>query len=332
MLISPKAAASVAALALLCCAGWRVPTAEAQQAQVAMGDYDALLSDQPAEETHWTIVPPQPPLDNPMAPPAEGPMASPADLAPTYDPEVQIAAAFCPTGGCCPEPCRACRQARLTGWSVIGGISSATVGHSNTSFTYAEESQLTGGQLKIAHESSRGGGYRVAFRSWDDEISIQGSAAPHLSSQANVTFSTFDFDLYQRVWVGDTSLVLGAGVRAAHQEVDFLNGSNPGFGGGGLSAFLEFRRSLYRSELSEVSVLGYGRYSQMLGTFEETTPGFQPTAAMGIAETGLGLEYRRRLGRGDLILQYMADAQLWSSSNLGDHALLGDSFMVGYQW
>lgn len=246
----------------------------------------------------------------------------------------------CPSEGHCGVPCVACRQAQFTGWSAAVDLmifqpiyagGDLTIVHPDGG---SESSDVSvGPRVTLRHEHANGGGLEARFSGIAyEELLIRDSTAyyPTISETELRTFQ-FDFDLTQRFWIGDSSVVMGVGPRAASLSMKF--GDDPerstNTGGVGVSAMLD--RPFYRSSLSTLALIGFGRASLMGGNVQiDDTKVADGT--MSILEAGFGAELRRKAGRGDFVGRIMMESQWWESNMMAPIYFDGPTVRLGYQW
>jgi hypothetical protein len=246
----------------------------------------------------------------------------------------------CPSEGHCGVPCVACRQAQFTGWSAAVDLmifqpiyagGDMTIVHPDGG---SESSDVSvGPRVMLRHEHAHGGGLEARFSGIAYEELLIRDSAPYYPTISETELRTFqfDFDLTQRFWIGDSSVVMGVGPRAASLSMKI--GDDPELstntGGVGVSAMLD--RPFYRSSLSTLSLIGFGRASLMGGNIQidDTTAA---DGTMSILEAGFGVELRRKAGRGDFVGRIMMESQWWESNMMAPIYFDGPTVRLGYQW
>ncbi|WP_146441860.1 hypothetical protein [Botrimarina colliarenosi] len=243
----------------------------------------------------------------------------------------------CPTEGHCQTPCVACRQAQYVGWSLNVDLLVFEPYYADASSTLVHDDDATEGtlglRLTFGHENSSGGGMEFRFSGTDfDELGILDSGAPNTLQPGEIQTFQFDFDLTQRIWIGDSSIVFGVGPRAASLMHRF--GADPevraNAGGLGLSATLY--RPFWRSEKCQFAAIGFGRGSLMGGEIVNADDQLLADGTLSVLEAGFGLEMRRQWGRGDFVGRLLFESQWWESNLMQPIYFDGLSFRLGYQW
>lgn len=243
----------------------------------------------------------------------------------------------CPTEGCCGAPCPACRQARFHGWSVFAEVISRDPAFAGGTLTLSDSDDhaAAGPRITFGYEGRNGGGVEFRFSGVAfDELGVFGLAPSpgDLPVPSEMRVFQFDTDFYQRLWIGDTSLVVSAGLRGA--ELGFQIGSAAeevtnafGLGGG-----LALNRPLHRTDRSSLAWIAHGRFSALAGDIESPEDTRYADGTLSILEAGLGLECRNRWGRGDFVTRGLLEYQHWDSNMMTPVSFAGASFGVGYQW
>jgi len=246
----------------------------------------------------------------------------------------------CPSGGHCGVPCAACRQAQFTGWAAAVDlmIFQPIYAGGNLSIVHpdggSESSDVSvGPRVMLRHEHAHGGGLEARFSGIAyDELLVR-DVTPNTPTISQTELETFQFDLdiTQRFWIGDSSVVMGVGPRAASLGMKIGNGPerSTNTGGVGVSAMLD--RPFYRSSVTTLALIGFGRASLMGGNvqLEGTTVA---DGTMSIFEAGFGAELRRKAGRGDFVGRIMVESQWWESNMMSPVYFDGPTVRLGYQW
>lgn len=241
----------------------------------------------------------------------------------------------CPSEGRCATPCVACRQARFTGWSVAADtlIYEPYWAWGTLTRAYDSEDASVGVRLTIGHESRQGSGVELRVGGVRfDNLPFAEIGAPDAIVPGSFEMFQLDVDFSQRVWVGDSSIVVGVGPRAA--TLTHQLGADPEFrlraGGVGLSAALH--RPIWRSDRMLVAVVGHGRASILGGDYVTDADEWVADSTLSIFEAGFGLELRRACGGGDFLGRLAFEPQWWEGSALQPIYLDGLKLGLGYQW
>ncbi|QDV72840.1 hypothetical protein K2D_10040 [Planctomycetes bacterium K2D] len=243
----------------------------------------------------------------------------------------------CPTEGHCDTPCVACRQSQFTGWSAAVDLliyEPYWAGGTRTFYHDGDTDAAAGVRLTVGHESSHGGGMelRVGGVDFNDLEYVETATSPNQLGLANLTTFQFDFDLTQRVWIGDSSIVLGVGPRAGMLNYQFGIDPEMQLNAGGLGLAATLHRPFWRSPKTQFAAVGFGRGSIMGGNVENAAGQQVADGTLSILEAGFGLEMRRQCWGGDLVGRIMYESQWWDSNLMSKVYLDGLSLRVGYQW
>lgn len=243
----------------------------------------------------------------------------------------------CPTEGHCATPCIACRQAQFTGWSVAVDVLLAEPIWATGDLTLVnvedDGNGAAGVRFTIGHESPSGSGIEARFGGIGfNDLSMVDIDQPNTVEPGEIRTFQFDFDLTQRIWIGDSSIVLGVGPRAAGLRYDFgpLPERRLVTGGLGLSATLH--RPIWRSPKTQFAVVGFGRASIQGGELQDELDRFIADGTLSILEAGFGLEMRRECGYGDFVGRVMFEPQWWESNVMNPIYIDGLALRLGYQW
>jgi hypothetical protein len=146
------------------------------------------------------------------------------------------------------------------------------------------------------------------------------------ADQVDLSASTFSVDIYKRLFIEDTEVVLGAGPAGSGLGFQLSNESESRFVGGGLTAFAEVWQPLWQFTKFDLGFAGRGRLSLLAGNWRDDT-GFVIAATnddrMNVLEFAWGLELRRRFGAcQDMywFLLVLAEHQHWHSAWMTDFA------------
>lgn len=251
---------------------------------------------------------------------------------PTIEQAFQPTSYVCPTGGRCGSPCRACRQARLTGWTAAVELSALSPRIPMNDFRVDQDEAVAGVGVVFGREGHRGGGIRAKVWGIDsDDLRLRNNVNPTIVTAADFRAIQVDVDFYQRMWIGDTSLLVGVGPRAA--GLRFGSPSAPTIlAGAGAGVTAELRRAFYRTQSTEIALVGSGELSMLTGELEDGPTQLLHDASITIGEAAFGVESRHQWGRGDLVFRYLFETQVWNATAFDEVGLIGSRFQFGYQW
>jgi hypothetical protein len=185
----------------------------------------------------------------------------------------------------------------------------------------------------VGWESYEGTGFRV--RGWFYGVDTQAVAASTLTPfDLEISAASLDIDFYKRLQVDATSLVLGAGSRAAGTSLQLPDGSENSWGGGGLSAFADIYHPFRTTPHSEWGWTGGARLSYLTGEIEFAgdDPYSEADSIVHIGEAHLGIQYRRHFERSDFVFQVQAERAAWQSNVMNDIAFATTNFRFGWEW
>lgn len=174
---------------------------------------------------------------------------------------------------------------------------------------------------------------------------------------------SLDIDFYKRFGAGQTSLVLGAGIKSAAIQYERPAFSEDIIAGAGVGLLGELRHVFYQNDHSEVALVGSGRVGFLIGeSRNETTPtsvsispsvislpstllSLPPTIQqqsstsiterhtdMTLSEAALGLEWKRDLGWSVLTMRGQYEAQFWNTDGSNDLSFNGGVVRAGLSW
>jgi hypothetical protein len=152
--------------------------------------------------------------------------------------------------------------------------------------------------------------------------------------------TTISLDFSKRLFIEETELLLGAGPAGGALSFQLSNNDESKFAGGGISVFAEVWYPLLRFERVDVGSVARGRFSLLLGEWEDDTGFVIPSTDddnMSVAELAWGLELRRRFGfRHDKhwYLAILVEHQNWDSALMTQFTassvgFTGTSFAIG---
>jgi hypothetical protein len=244
---------------------------------------------------------------------------------------------FASVGGPPGESPYLCGSPRSGDWTFGAEVGPSDLHLAGPFFGHFDHSGVTF-DFGLGYEWATGYGIRGEFWGF-------GQDANDARDDTEVGAATFDIDLYKRIFVDYTELVVGAGSRAA--DLDFRQTSDnthSEFTGGGIDVFGEWYHPLYIGPVYEFAFVGLGRMSLVEGDWRDKTGGaLVPDTnhdMLTIFEASFGLELRRRFG--ELHDKYwyisvMPDIQQWQSqwmtANVGSSAgFTGTNFNFGLAW
>jgi hypothetical protein len=243
----------------------------------------------------------------------------------------------CPNEGHCELPCVACRQSQFTGWSAAVDLliyEPYWAAGTRTIYHDGDADGAAGVRLTVGHESAHGGGFelRAGGINFDGLEYVETATLPNQLLLADLTTFQFDFDLTQRVWIGDSSIVLGVGPRAGMLNYQFGPDPERQLNAGGLGLSATLHRPFWRSAKTQFAAVGFGRGSMMGGNVENSVGQQIADGTLSILEAGFGLEMRRQCWGGDFIGRVMYESQWWDSNLMSQIYFDGLSLRAGYQW
>lgn len=127
-------------------------------------------------------------------------------------------------------------------------------------------------------------------------------------------------------------MATGVGFKAASQasELGLLEDTVTA---AGVGCFSEMRHVLYAAEESELAFVGDGRVSLLTGEWERRgTSRLDRETDLLLSEAALGMEWKRTLGRGVLMLRAQYEAQLWDNDVTSDIVFNGGALRAGFHW
>ena len=194
-----------------------------------------------------------------------------------------------------------------------------------------------GPRLFLGRESYRGFGWRTSF--WwidtDSEALIAGGDPVVLRPFVlNLRASRFDLDFYRRFSSENGSLLFGTGITAAGLRFKFDDVLAITEAGGGVSVFAEGRHRFYNSESIAWSVLSRGRWSYLIGEWEDvgTNALIRGDSNINIAEAELALEITKKFDACNFIASYGIEVQAWDTTFFEKTSFLGSTVRLGINW
>jgi hypothetical protein len=193
-----------------------------------------------------------------------------------------------------------------------------------------------GFRLNLGYEDETGIGVRLRF--WGVGV----DASPP-ADDVELSAGAFDLDLYKRLYIDDTELVLGAGPTGRALEFTLSDDSSSEFSASGISLFAELYYPILRFTKTDVGFVGRGRWSFVEGDWRDTTGLVIPPTdhdTMSIVEAAWGLELRRRFGRCEdhfWTLGLLTEYQRWDSQWMGEFldssvGFTGANIYFGFNW
>lgn len=183
--------------------------------------------------------------------------------------------------------------------------------------------------------------------------------------QINFSGGKFDLDFYKRVELRRGHFLFGASITAAQlklketltvtQSTYYSYYYNYGYStfydtgayvsshdeeaiirnrGAGLGLLAEGSHRFYETPIHSWSVFGRGRIAYLIGKWEQPYSSVlrEGDGNMAIGEGALGLEYRRKFNRVDLLVQCAFEVQSWNISRVGLVNFAGVTPGVGLSW
>ncbi|WP_425396311.1 hypothetical protein [Aeoliella sp.] len=263
------------------------------------------------------------------APPA--PATPPVAVEPAYDPMSAYNPMAAEMPVCLPQV-----SDSLDGCSHwFGGVDVGitTVSHTNSTFAFNKNRTGLSLQPYVGWESYSGAGFRV--QAWlfgvETEAFTAGTGAPF---DIETGAAVIDFDLYKRLQIDDTRLVVGVGGRAVGIGMTFPDDTEDSIGAGGLSAFVDGYHPFYVGPHSEWGFIGGGRISALSGEAElDNLPAYSRTdGMMPITEANLGIQYLRHREFSAFLMQLQVEKQLWHTNIFGQFTYTTTALRFGWEW
>jgi hypothetical protein len=181
----------------------------------------------------------------------------------------------------------------------------------------------------VGWESRRNLGLRARFWSTTSESDVYlGGSGP---IEIDLKPTRFDFDVYRRFIIDDSSLLIGAGVTAAEMEFEVEPISAFFDRGAGVQFFAEGRHRLTRSSIADTTLFARGRWAGLTGKWEAPSGTYvEGDSNMDILEAAIGVEWRRRFKTADLVLQYSMESQTWDATFTEHVGFIGSVFSIGF--
>jgi len=147
-------------------------------------------------------------------------------------------------------------------------------------------------RLALGYENENGNGIRGRWWIFGQDVNVPG---PNIDLAASI----LSLDFSKRLFLDETELVIGAGPAAGALIFEIDANDESHFSGGGLSVFAELWHPLWRLRMTDVGTIVRGRYSLLVGEWEDTTGFVIPDTDhdnMNVAELAWGFDLRRRFG------------------------------------
>jgi hypothetical protein len=188
-------------------------------------------------------------------------------------------------------------------------------------------------RFNLGYEDETGLGVRGRW--W-----LFGQSVEAPADDVDLAATTLSLDFSKRLFIEETELVLGAGPAGGALSFQLSNNDEAEFAGGGISVFAEVWHPLLRFERVDLGSVARGRYSLLLGEWEDDTGFVIPSTDddnMSVAELAWGLELRIRVGlRQDKhwYLAILVEHQNWDSALMtrfmdSSVGFTGTSFALG---
>jgi len=208
-----------------------------------------------------------------------------------------------------------------------------------------------GARFTAGWESDSGYGARTRYSifrtyGWTDFISFSGPTSmggfsyrgvppsSAFSAPLEIVNQSFDIELFKRLPLKGTDILLGAGFRGAELQTAAPIDIDNTLSTYGVSFFSDARRVLRKGKKGELAIVGGGRVSFLTGKWESIRPGtiFEVDTDMTTSEGSLGLEWSQSLGKAVLALRAQYEYQLWSSDVTDDLAFSGGALRSSMSW
>lgn len=201
-------------------------------------------------------------------------------------------------------------------------------------------------------ENSYGSSYQNYYYNYQVSLS---------DHQINFSGGKLDLDFYKRIEHDSGYIAVGASITAAelkltetytvtetayynymfydyYQPAPFISSYHEEdvirSRGAGLGLLAEGSHRFYETPIHAWSVFGRGRIAYLIGAWEAPYGSGldKGDSNMAIGEAALGLEYRRKFSRADLIAQCSFEVQSWDVSQVGRVNFMGVTSGVGVSW
>lgn len=229
-----------------------------------------------------------------------------------------------------------CGSPRSGDWTFGMEIGPSDLHLAGPAFGKYDQGGVSAG-IELGYEWATGYGIRAQLWGF-------GQDAQESRDDTEIRAATFDLDIYKKIFVDYTELVVGAGSRGA--DLDFrstANDKHSEFQGGGINVFAEWYHPLYIGQKYDIAFIGLGRMSLVQGEWRDQTGTLVPDTnddMLTILEASFGLEYRRRFGQRQDKYWYVSvspDIQQWQSQWMGAHVgssagFSATNFNFGVAW
>lgn len=261
-----------------------------------------------------------------------------------------------------PDPSRRGR------WSVLTELPVLLPSYSTSTLATANDHPIIGPRISLGWESANGFGIRGRAWGFDTTVDVEGQplsssnydyfyyySSQIAEHQLDFRGGKFDLDFYKRITHQTGDFAFGATVTAAQLSLSdqylvnpysyamynrplyiasYYSGSKVRNRGGGLGLLAEGSHRFFETPVDALAVVARGRIAYLIGRWEDSSYYSLPAGDgnMAIGEAALGLEYRRKLGRADLIAQCLFEVQSWDVSHVGRVNFAGVTPGIGLNW
>ncbi len=218
-------------------------------------------------------------------------------------------------------------------WSAGVDLGATEAMFSSGAFAISDDETGFSARPYIIWEGAKGNGIRV--QGWIFGVDSEAMfATTHERFELELATTIVDVDLFRRLQLQATSILVGAGARGAKTKLTFPNNASERWSGAGLSTFAEFYHADHVTPVSEWGWIGGARLSFLDSdaTFLNDNPYPQADHILTIGEGYLGCQYRRHLVASDFVFQTRFERQVWMSNITTDLAFDTTSVRVGFEW
>jgi hypothetical protein len=202
--------------------------------------------------------------------------------------------------------------------------------------SWPDDDQELAVRINLGHENARGHGVRFQFWRFHQN-------AEAFSDNVELTAYTVNLDLYKKLFLEDSELLLGAGPTFSGMEFDLGDGDELNFDGSGMTVVAEGWFPLVRFEKTDFGSVGRARMSLLLGRWDDDSTMLVPETdhdSLSIFEVAWGVEVRRRFGRRQdkhwflsTLIEHQRWQSDWTASFMGTSvAFTGASINSGIAW
>ncbi len=253
----------------------------------------------PTQRAPAPLPPPPPATPAPtIIPPNNGPSIYPSPSSPSsYPSQTQIGSP--PSDAWCLPPAAPCRTSSWTA-TLETIITQADV--NRFAFGAWPNDHDVAGRLILDYEDLTGLGLRLRFWGFNQDVAA-------FSTDVELSASSANFDMYKRLLIDETELVLGGGAAGGSLEFKIPDDGEWGFNDGGVTMFAEGFQPLLQFPKIDIGMVGRARMSLLAGDWDDTTdfvgvstfgvPAVTDHDTMSVVELAWGFELRRRFGKHD---------------------------------